>query len=398
MRVLYLFTALLCLLCVMAGCTGAGKKKKTNWFTDFARLNKDPYSPYLTYENLPRLFPGARTEKLKGDYRLTNLGYRLRKNSAPSLLMMMGLNTRFAEGEADSLFSFVQEGNHVLLTAQIFDQDFLDRLSLKLQHDGQTDSSRDQRLFLNNAGGSSRVFPYRYRDIDIRGHFESLDTINAPFTTIGTNQALQPDCIVFTLGKGRLILHAAPAVFTNYFLLQQSNHEYLGALFRYIPGEIGHVYFSSYNYREVSNSEFWAIWKNKSTRTALLLALPALLLFVLFEMKRRQKIIPIIPPVENASVAFAETIGRLYFNKKNHTNLAEKMVQHFLEYVRQHYYLNTSQLDNEFVKLLAAKSGRDYGTADTLVYTIKEVQRGTKADEAFLYSLYHQIQHFYHGA
>lgn len=395
-RTLHVYLSLLLAALLLAGC-GEKARKKTDWTIDLSQTGKKPYNLYLTYESLPLLFPGIQTEKLKNDYRLSNFGYKLRKNKGKSMLVMIGLETRFAADEIDSLLSFVAEGHQIFLSANRFDEVLLSRLQLSQTFQPFSGDDKTQKIFLKDKNNTALPFPYVYKDHSIDGYFRSKDTINAPFYTLGTNEKNHPDCIVFFIGKGKLFLHAAPLAFSNYFLLQQNNRNYLHTLFGYVPDELSNVYLYSYNYREITDSDWSVIWRNKATRTALLLALLVLLVFVLFEMKRRQKIIPIIAPVENSSVAFAETIGRLYYNKKNHTNLSEKMVQHFLDFIRNNYYLNTNLLDEEFVHHLAAKSGNDIAQTDTLVYTIKEVQRGVKADEAFLYSLYNQIQQFYHG-
>ncbi len=398
MRSLYSFIFMFLGLVLLTGCGEKARHKKTDWSIDLGQSAKKPYSLYLTYESIPVLFPEAKMEKLKGDYRLTNLGYKLRKNKGKSMLVMIGLDTRFAPGELDSLLAFVENGHQVLLSGNNFDDDLLERLQLKQSSETFDGAKKQQQqLFLRNANGAFQSYPYRYKGHSINGYFTSKDTVKAPFYTLGTNDGNQADCIIFSIGEGKLFLHAAPLAFSNYFLLQQQNKDYLSSLFRFVPGELSNVYIASYNYREITSSDWSVIWRNKATRSAVLLALLLLLIFVLFEMKRRQKVIPVIAPVENSSVAFVETIGRLYYNKKNHTNLVEKMVQHFLDFVRNNYYLNTNLLDEEFVRLLAAKSGNDVAKADALVHTIKEVQRGAKADEAFLFSLYNQIQQFYHG-
>ncbi len=400
-RALYVSFSLLLAGLLLAGC-GEKARKKTDWTIDLGLTAKKPYSLYLTYQSLPLLFPGVETEKLKDNYRLSNFGYKLRKNKGKSMLVMIGLETRFATDEIDSLLSFVSDGHQVFLSANRFDEELLNRLQLTqsfqtFSGNEKVEGGQTQKILLKDKNNNALPFSYTSKDRSIYGYFGSKDTINAPFFTLGTNEKNNPDCIIFFIGKGKLFLHAAPLAFSNHFLLQQNNRNYLNTLFGYVPDELSNVYLYSYNYREITESDWSVIWRNKATRTALLLALLALLVFVLFEMKRRQKIIPIIAPVENSSVAFAETIGRLYYNKKNHTNLSEKMVQHFLDFVRNNYYLNTNLLDEEFVQHLAAKSGNNIAQTDTLVHTIKEVQRGVKADEAFLYSLYNQIQQFYHG-
>jgi hypothetical protein len=109
-----------------------------------------------------------------------------------------------------------------------------------------------------------------------------------------------------------------------------------------------------------------------------------------------QRIVPVIPPVQNASVSFVETVGQLYFNKGAHANLAEKMVQHFLEWVRTHYYLDTAQLNDIFIKQLAAKSGKPEGEIGRLVNQIHEIRLGTvEVTPEYLYELYRSIQSFY---
>ncbi len=91
----------------------------------------------------------------------------------------------------------------------------------------------------------------------------------------------------------------------------------------------------------------WALW----------LALLLVALYIFSESKRRQRIIPDKPVVRNNSIDFAETLGRLYYLHHNNANLAQKMVQHLLEFIRQHYFLNTSQINAEFISGLARKSG-----------------------------------------
>ncbi|WP_118976970.1 DUF4350 domain-containing protein [Taibaiella koreensis] len=391
-RITLLFPTLLLLL---AGCSR--KDKPTYWYADFDQVSKNPYSLYLAYNSLPSLFPGASTERLKSSSRLTNLGYQLRRNKGKSLLMMVGLRLQFATDEVDSLLAFVEAGHQVVLSAARFDDAFLDRLRLEQTSESSLSGKKRQLIYLKDKSNQAQSFAYSYHDRDILSVFSSSDTVTAPFFTLGLNEQKQPDCIMFAIGEGRMILHAAPVAFTNHFLLQGENHRYLDALFSYLPGKYSNVYLCSFNYRDVSYSDWGVLWRNKATRTALLLTFLALFIFVLFEMKRRQQVIPVIPPVENASVAFVETIGRLYFNKKDHTNLAEKMVQHFLDFVRNHYYLNTNLLDQDFIRNLAAKSGKGIAQTDTLVHYIREVQAGAKTDEAFLYTLYNQIQEFYHG-
>ena len=384
------------LLAITSGCIRKNTKKPTNWIVDYEKLSKDPYSLQLTYKGLGMLFPNAAIERLKSDERLNNIGYTLRKSKEQSLLVVIVRNLYFNDGEVDSLISLVQEGQQVLLVASNFDEKLLNRLNLtQTYNEAETDSI--QKIYVTNYSQQPQAFTFRFKHQTIQQQFNSPDSAQKYFGVLGTNEKLQPDFIVFRSGKGRLMLHTAPIAFSNYFLIQGNNRDYLKYVFSFVDEPISNIYFVAINTREVSNSDWSVIWKNIATRFAFILALITLLIFILFEMKRRQRIIPVIKPNENSSVAFTETIGRLYYNNKNHTNLAEKMIQHFFEFVRSNYYLNTNVLDPEFVRLLAAKSGKDIAVTDSLIYNIKMVYNGLIVDEAFLYALYTQIQDFYNG-
>ena len=391
-----LFLPFILLLSITLGCEKKTAKKPTNWGVDYEKLSKDPYSLQLTYTGLGMLFPKAKIEQLKPNERLNNLGFTLRKNKEQSLLVVIVRNLYFNEGEIDSLVSLEQAGNQILLVSSNFDENLLNRLQLTQTHN-EEDADSIQKINILNYNKQSQAFDFRFKNEAIQQQFNNQDTAQNYFSVLGTNEKLQPNFIVFHSGKGRLMLHTAPMAFSNYFLVQGKNRDYLKYVFSFVDEPVSNVYFIAMNTREVSTSDWSVIWKNKSTMVAFLLSLLTLGLFILFEMKRRQRIIPIIKPNENASAAFTETIGRLYYNNKNHGNLAEKMIQHFLEFVRSNYYLNTNVLDTEFVRLLSAKSGKDIATTDSLIYNIKMVHDGLPVDEAFLFALYTQIQAFYNG-
>ena len=388
----------ICALGLYSGCNSMQPKKKTNWHLNLSKESKDPYGLYLTYNSLPHLFPGVPAEALRSSFRLTNLGYKLRKEDKPSLLVMIGSGLNFNEDEIDSVLAFVEEGHQVLLAASEFDGQLMQRLQLKETFVEHKETDTLEKVWLKDRQEQLKVYASLYKRYSMLGCFKDAGDTHEPlYYSIGTSQDNKPNFVVYAIGKGKLFLHAEPLVFTNYFLLQEQNRNYLNTTFSYITEPVGHIFWTDFNTRSIDKSDWSVVWKNPATRYALLIALLAILVYLIFEMKRRQRIIPVIAPVENSSVAFVETIGRLYYNKKNHTNLAEKMVQHFLDYVRSNYYLNTNIMDQEFTRHLAAKSGKDIAAVDNLVHSIKEVQNGIKADEQFLYSLYTQIQSFYNG-
>ncbi len=371
------------------------QKKTTNWSLSFSKDSKEPYGTYLAYEGLKNIFAQA-PEVLRPSYRLSNLGFKLRKQEGVSFICMVG-NAFYPDNkEVDSLFAFATEGHQILIAANDFSNYFMERLGITATGDYHKKTDSIIRIFLTGTEREPHAYTNDDKGMYLRNCFQDRQ---APpgYYILGTNEKGHPNFIVYRMGKGHLLLHASPVAFSNYFLLQPEHKHYLETALSFVPEGINHVYWSDFIYKRSSQSDWSILWAQPATRIALLLTLLGLLVYLLFEMKRKQRMIPVIPPAENASVAFVETIGRLYYNKKDHANLAEKMVQHFLDYVRNQCYLNTSNLDKEFVRQLSARSGQTIEVTDSLIYTIKEVQNGVSVDDQYLYSLYSQIQQFTHG-
>ncbi|XZF15459.1 DUF4350 domain-containing protein [Chitinophagaceae bacterium MMS25-I14] len=441
-----------------AGCTLP--EKKTDWTVTLQKKDKRPYGGYLAFESVHHYFPQARTEAVNRDFRFSNIdkGMAYHYDSA-SLLVLTGLDFLLSEHEMTYLLSFAAKGNEIFIISSNLDYKIKDTLqcagkssgmeeeliqnfnpgiknvtALQLQSDpvkrygmsgrsllawynikdtaataadheatdvtdstetgNDTDSTvfseADTAAYTVQALDSVAVEKLDYEEK--YGHTTGID----PHPEVLGNAPDGPDFIRYTVGKGHITLHAAPLAFSNYFLLQRNNREYLDGVWRTFPRNISHIYWDDYYKRRIRKAGLGLLFQYPGTRWAFIIVLLLLLLYVLFESKRRQRIIPVLPKTENSSVSFAETVGRLYYNKGNHTNLAEKIIQQFLERVRTHYYLNTGNFDENFIRQLSSKSGIHESVVREFVTMAEEIKnKQVSVDEAYLYHLHETIQQFY---
>jgi hypothetical protein len=134
--------------------------------------------------------------------------------------------------------------------------------------------------------------------------------------------------------------------------------------------------------------------KQPALRAAYIVTLLAMVLFIIFYGKRIQRIIPIVNPLRNSSLDFANTLGQLYYKQRNHKNLADKRLRYWLNYVHTHYRLNTDQLDEAFINDLKAHSGVSQKTIKALT-GLAQNQKKNKAwsaqDMLFLEKQLHQF-------
>jgi len=388
-------------------------KPNTDWRINLSEKSSSPYGCRLAWDALPYYFPRARIQRLDKSFRYNHMGESMWQEAPDSatLLILEGLDFFISNGEWQTLKVFMEEGHEVLLLCSRLDARLEEELGLSKML-----SLEEQPLNIYNDGMgnahllqlANRKGSFGYQGRSLQGFFKQLtdstiltpgyDTIRPP-VVLGsrTDAPGMPNVLRFQMGKGHLTLHAAPLVLSNYFLLQENNRFYLEGLLHTLPSHINKVYWQSYYRRQRQGSNFSVLWQSPATRSALLLALFTLLLYVLFEMKRRQRIIPQLPQPENTSVAFATTIGMLYYHQGNHTNMAHKMWQHFQEWLRQKHNLEVQAGEAHFAKKLAGKTGQSMAQTNKLLYyagLLQQEHYNFGADDLRLF--YEALQAFYH--
>ena len=118
----------------------------------------------------------------------------------------------------------------------------------------------------------------------------------------------------------------------------------------------------------------------------------SILLLLLFESKRKQRVIPIIPPVENTTLEFATTIGNLYYQRGDHKNMAEKKILFFFDTLRSRYHLDATALDD--IRHVARKTGNDEKSTSSLLKNIQDIQKKQEISAEELITLNKQIEDF----
>ncbi len=112
-------------------------------------------------------------------------------------------------------------------------------------------------------------------------------------------------------------------------------------------------------------------------------------------MRRKQRIIPIIEKSKNDSLDFVQTIGRLYYDKKDHKDLSKKMGIYFLDHVYNRYKLPADNLDEGFIHALHLKTGYDINKIKTIVNFIIHGENNSKIKEQELADFHNQLESFY---
>jgi hypothetical protein len=330
-------------------------------------------------------------------------------NTKHSLYILITKNLILTEPETNALINYVTEGNDLFVSADYIDEDFLKQIDIELARRRELDaevegSFNTSHLSVQTANGDSLFSYYYYPFLNVFNNYDSATT-----KVIGKSQAGEPDYVAAFIGKGRLYLHTAPRAFSNYFLLTKNNSQYLRIAFSYLRPDPKNIFWDDYysshsstkgeknNGKSANDPGFSAlgvIKKNPPLWYGFLLAVALLLLFVIFNIRRKQRLIKVIKPVENTTVQFAETIGRLYLQKKDNKNIADKMIAYFYGHLRNKYFLTSEPGSKEFQVLLSRKTGESIEDTEKLLNTIHQINANELVSEAELLHLNKQIEHF----
>jgi hypothetical protein len=120
-----------------------------------------------------------------------------------------------------------------------------------------------------------------------------------------------------------------------------------------------------------------------------------LLIFVLYDVKRRQRIIPIADPLTNSSVEFVHVVGTVYYHERNNQDIAMKKINYFMEHLRSRYHLKTNEIDSDFAQVLMQKTGINEAFAKTLTRYFMRIPAQTDLSDTELISLNESIEQFY---
>ncbi len=394
--------------------TGSNKREKQlNERITLRKQDKIPYGTYVAYKGLENIFPNAAiySNKYEPGYWDSLSSYE----SDQALIIITG-KFNADESEMKKLISFVEKGNDVFVSARTISYLAGDMMDCRV-YDYDISSYTDKAVvtkdsldvYLNTPPfGKQTNYSYPGRKLD--AYFSLIN--DKTTEVLGENELGRPNFIRLRAGQGNLFIHLAPLAFTNYFLLHKDNINYYEKAFSVINPATTKVVWDEYylnkkmlNDNNDSKKGWFSVLMNtknsdgkKPFRAAFWLAILLLLLYVLLEMRRKQRFIPAIKKPRNDSMDFVKTIGRLYFDKGDHKNLCRKMSAYFLEHVRNKYKLLTGSLDDEFVKKLQYKSGVEEYEVRGIVSFIKYVDDAPGISHKELTDFHKQLESFYNKA
>ncbi|MBF8150794.1 DUF4350 domain-containing protein [Winogradskyella sp. F6397] len=391
-----LYIALVALTILAIVVLEMNKPKAVNWFPSYATHHKIPFGTYVFNDQLKRVADSVFiVDRPPFEY--------LKNNTINGTYLFNNGGISFGKEELNSVLDWVSNGNTLVVAAVDFEEKLLDTLNLHTSSVNTFDNFNNeyQVKLVNPALDSEKT--YKYDRSTTFFHFNKIDTLNTSViglidTYRGENMPME-DTLISTIkqpfGDGEIILSTFPQAFTNYFILQSPNQDYTAGLLSYID-TTQPVYVDTYykTGKTFYTSPMYLFLNTKSLKWAYYIMLIGVLIYVIFEGKRKQRAIPIVNPLKNQTVDFTRTIANMYYESGKHKEISQHKIHHFSEYIRNTLHLSTAEINTSFINNLAARSNNSLEDTQTLFNLIKSLNHKNEINSTELERLNTLIEQF----
>ncbi|KIO51289.1 DUF4350 domain-containing protein [Flavobacterium hibernum] len=377
-KTLKIYIAILVFILALVLIADHDQPKPIDWRPTYSVNDKIPYGLYVFDKEIKGIFK-SKVERISTMTPYEYLDSKYDEDTLVENYKIKGTFINISETNAideqsiKEIFYFVSHGNNAFLSMKNFPRYLLD--SLKIDVNSNFQGASDTQVWLANKKMKAQKYTFPET---IEDYFSRIDTANT--VVLGYQGKLLDKKIVnqhvnyikVPYRQGYFYLHTQPVAFTNYNLLKNKNYQYAESVLSYLPKGDIFWYTKGQNNESISESPLRYIFSQPGLKWAWLFFLIGMLIFIIFNAKRKQRIVPILKPLPNLTVDFTKTIGNLYYQEGDHQNLIDKKIIYFLEKIRNEYLIDTRKLDDSFIQKLHHKTGKNITDIQELVYLINE--------------------------
>ncbi|MDR6372397.1 hypothetical protein J2795_003342 [Chryseobacterium bernardetii] len=337
------------------------KKETTDWRKNFDSNEKSPFGLFVFNNEAKYLFKNnlKKIEQVPYEY------YSQHKKGAHNIVVI----ENNLDGESwKKILAQVSEGSDAFLMVTRMPKEISDSIGY---YDSEISFEEENVLKLTD-----KKFQNDFIKLDKfpsgRGFSFIKPGVEVLGKTVERKNTDQANFIKVKFGKGYIYAHAEPLFLTNYYLLKPGNVKYAQDVFSYLQDRETLWFVSN----KSSESRFFMrfILSNPALKYAWWVFLGGLVLFIFFNAKRKQRIVPVTEPLRNTSLDFVKSIGNLYLQEGDFHDMMAKKAQYFLNKVRMDLLIDTQNVDEEFAKKLHLKTGKPVEMIGEAITLIKKAQ------------------------
>ncbi len=383
--------------------SASGKRVYTskNWASRYHLDQKHPYDLYHFNQILTRhLNKPASVNIIKTPDNFAALNMNGKKT-----YIFVGADFGVKDDEIERILEDVNSGSMLILSFDLMFEStypyFFNKNNFFYDYSRQIQLDSKNRSF---------DFYHVYQNDSLAHWWKSFDTSKIrlePHQTLVSNYGLSTSEMI-SYGEGKIILQSIPELYQNYQVLRKDGYYHAQELIRHIPQEnpvywleFGRLDDSFGEYEDETdegetedNSYLQFILSNRSTRVALLIAILAAVLFLIFRTRRVQPIVPVMEKKKNMTLAYAETMTGIFYSKRNPYSLLNVLKKNFYNTVSRHFFIDLSRKDEKDIIRLAEKSNFPKEEIQELI-RLFETKKVYSVDEEYVSLVSKKQRYFY---
>jgi hypothetical protein len=345
-----------------------GKKEVTDWRKNFQIDSKSPFGLFIFDKEVDHLLRTKveRIEVSPYDY------YKQNPKNSPQNILIVQKNIDSESWK--KILTQIQNGSDALIISSFCNNAIQDSLQFEVSEalfEEQTVFQLTDKK-LNNPQLKLDKFPGE----------NAINYLNKNHEILGKLQTepkkWKANFIKIKHGNGNLYFHSDPVFISNYYLLQPKSLAYTEGVFSYLKNQKT-LWFVDTKLQEKSSSPLSFVLQNPPLKYAWWLFLSGLLVFTIFAIKRKQRVVPVIEPLKNKSVEFVQSIGNLYLQEGDFHDMMSKKSQYFLYRIKMELLIDHQNLDENFAKKLQQKTGKNLEIINQAVELMKKASDKTAA-------------------
>lgn len=368
--------------------------QRYSWIPTFSHKDKNPFGCYVFDSIMSQSVPSGYSVTDKTLYRICHDGNKVN-------VLIISDDVNLSKTDVDAIKDIAGRGGNVLIAGNsktynttsdslmiknfgaCFKYGYFSITSLKRKIKNDASGSRDTiHWSMDNDVYKDNIYPVYSMMIEDLMTADSADNTEVIAFRTGDAQdkelRVSPVAIRKEVGKGSVILVSTPLLFTNYGILDGSTAEYIFRLMSHIGNN--HVvrttsYMKTQDMADAEASPLRFFLGQPPLRTALYLALLVITLFLIFNARRRQRVIPVVEQPQNRSLEFVKLIGTLYYHNKDHSDIVRKKFAFFAEELRRLLMVDITDrdADRHSFSVISSRTGLRLEEVETIISDIRKV-------------------------
>lgn len=361
--------------------------KNFSWNPTFRHADKQPFGCYLFDDLMSATMP-------KG-YSVTDSSlFQLAQDSMVKRgVLVVADRLNLIPAEMNAVLRMARNGSHVMLVAHGLGMFAEDTLGVDVR--GASESFDLQNFVKFNKEREtmkwkSRTLGYQPRNYAVfhplvTSHFRvekkpKHGTVGKLIDQQAFNKNDYPLVVTFRHGKGFITFASVPLLFTNYAVVDEDeqHRKTIGFTLRclsplkQLPVVRTEAYCPAAE-EKAEQTPLRYIISQPPLRWALYTLMIGALLFLVFEGRRRQRVIPIEKAPENHSLEFINLVGSLYYHSKERRSLVVRKWTYFAEELRRTVHVDVTDDTEDDITLptLARLTAIDEQEIRTLIQRLR---------------------------